>query len=178
MAEDDLYRRVEKATQIYEEFGAIIQTMIRFHSNNDYDAEDLYQDFFLSLVRKPIPTEVKCIKSYLFRAIRNDVLDVARYNKNYRNRIYKYQVTRRASANLDDVAEKMLRQEQAEEILQLVREKLSPQESQVVLQRCYHNSDTKETASKIRVDKRTVSRYLCVGLRKIRQLVEDGGSKK
>lgn len=178
MTEENLYKRVKKATGIYEEFGEIIQTMIRFHSNNDSEAEDLYQDFFLSLVRKPIPAEVKRIKSYLFRAIRNDVLDVARSKKSYRDRIYKYQVKKSASANLESVEETIIRKEQAEEMLQLVRENLPPNESQVVLQRCYHDSDTEETASKIGVDKRTVSRYLCVGLRKIRQLVENGGNEK
>lgn len=178
MTEENLCKRVEIATEIYEKFGVIIQTMIRFHSNNESEAEDLYQDFFLSLVRKPIPTEVKCIKSYLFRAIRNDVLDVARYKKSYRDRVYKYQVNRSALANLESVEEVMIRNEHAEEMLELVRENLSPHESRVVLQRCYHDSNTDETASKIGVDKRTVARYLCVGLRKIRQLVEYGGNEK
>lgn len=174
MTLNDKSSRVGNASQIYEEFGAIIQTMIRYHSNNGSEAEDLYQDFFLSLVRKPIPKDIKCIKSYIFRAIRNDVLDAARYNKSYRNRIYKYQEIKATYENKENVEKAMLCKEEARNILKLVRDELPPQESHAVIDRCYKGCSTEEVAQRIGVDKRTVSRYLCVGLRKIRQLVECG----
>ena len=53
--EGDVPNNVDPAMKIFEEHGNFIHSVIRFNVNNEAEAEDLFQDFFLSLISKPIP---------------------------------------------------------------------------------------------------------------------------
>ena len=69
---------VNSATKIFDEYGDFIYSVIRYKVKDEASAEDLYQDFFLSLVSSPIRKEVKDMKSYLYRAIINKIFDTKR----------------------------------------------------------------------------------------------------
>jgi DNA-directed RNA polymerase specialized sigma24 family protein len=66
---------VGTAAEVIAEYRDFIYMVICSQVNNKACAEDIFQDFFLSLVSKPIPHDVKNIKSYLYRAISNDIVD-------------------------------------------------------------------------------------------------------
>ena len=89
---NEIYEKnVLTASEIFAEYGNFIRTVINYHVKNEHQADDLFQDFFLSLVYRPIPDSVDNIKSYLYRAICNDIVDNQRQLERYNAQIKKYQ---------------------------------------------------------------------------------------
>ena len=83
---------VGPATEVFTEHRDFIHMVIYSQVKNKSRADDIFQDFFLSLVSKPIPQNVKNIKSYLYRAISNDIVDTQRQVERYREQIKKYRL--------------------------------------------------------------------------------------
>ena len=81
---------VERAAEIFSEYEDFIFAVIRNQASSDVQANDLFQDFFLSLVSKPIPPGIQNIKSYLYRAIINDIIDAARRVERHKTLMHKY----------------------------------------------------------------------------------------
>ena len=81
---------VRRAVAIFNEYGDFILAVIRFQAHDRSRQEDLFQEFFLALIRRPVPTEVRNIKSYLYRAIVHHILDSVRARDNYRRAVKKY----------------------------------------------------------------------------------------
>ena len=66
------------AAAVFAEYGNFIRAVIRFQASNEFIEEDLFQEFFLLLVAKPLPVNIYNIKSYLYRAVTNAVIESAR----------------------------------------------------------------------------------------------------
>ena len=69
---------LDLTSKVFAEHGDFIHVVIRSQVKNEAQADDIFQDFFLSLVYNPVPKGVKNMKSYLYRAIINDVVDAVR----------------------------------------------------------------------------------------------------
>ena len=80
---------VDVAAKVFAEHGDFIRAIIRYQISNDTQADDLFQDFFLSLVYRPLPTGVQNIKSYLYRAVTNDVVDAVRRVEKHQIQIHR-----------------------------------------------------------------------------------------
>jgi len=80
---------VDYATQIITEYENFIRSIIRLHTKNKISEDDLFQDFFLSLVARPIPTSIEDIKGYIYKAILHDVADTNRKKYRYMTNIKK-----------------------------------------------------------------------------------------
>ncbi len=76
-------QNMKLASEIFEEHANLLRAVIAFNVNDKSSIDDIFQDFFLSLVRRPIPRRVQNIKAYLNRAVKNDVLDAAYQRKSY-----------------------------------------------------------------------------------------------
>ena len=73
------YRKnVGVAAEIVSEYSDFIYMVIYSQVKNKSRVDDIFQDFFISLVSKPIPHNVKNIKSYLYKAVSNDIVDTQR----------------------------------------------------------------------------------------------------
>ena len=71
--ESDTQSNTGLAEKIFEEHGDFIHSIIRFNVNNKVEAEDVFQDFFLSLISKPIPEEVQNLRGFLYRVVSDNV---------------------------------------------------------------------------------------------------------
>ena len=67
--DDSQEENVAAALRVFSEHGKAISSMIAYHVEDPSTAEDLYQDLFMSLVKRPIPTHIKAPLAYLWRAI-------------------------------------------------------------------------------------------------------------
>ncbi|MHC4647788.1 MAG: RNA polymerase sigma factor [Planctomycetota bacterium] len=172
-ANKEYRENVERATEVFDEYGDTIRAMISFHANNR-EEEDLFQALFLSLVRKPIPRGIRNVRGYLYKVVINDVFDDARKSQAHRNRIDKYAKRRKletAGGQKQTPTDIAVWKEEKLGILQMIAEELPPREGQAVIQRyCLGNSVT-AGAKKMGIGKRTFSRYACLGLKKIRGLL-------
>lgn len=169
-ADADIQGRVKLATVIFDKYGAQIRNIINFHITDKSKIDDIFQDFFLSIVRKPVPGGIQNVKGYLYRAVINDVIDAARRTKSYRDRIQRYTEYREYSV-YEDPQNIVIQAEERQKMFQLIKRQLPPREAEAVVERYGHGRSIGDASKRMHVNKRTFSRYLCMGLKKIRQIV-------
>lgn len=160
---------VGTATEVFAEYRDFIHMVIYSQVNNKSRADDIFQDFFLSLVYKPIPQNVKNTKSYLYRAICNDIVDTQRQVESYRVQIKKYRERCNFSINNTEPANALIRDEQMNKMFNLIKGRLTSSQFQAIALRYGTNHTVKEVAEKMGVKCTSVSRYICTGLRRMRQ---------
>ncbi|MHC4790492.1 MAG: RNA polymerase sigma factor [Planctomycetota bacterium] len=163
---------VERAAEIFAEYGDFILAVIRYQVNNDDLSEDLFQDFFLSLASKPLPAGIKNVKSYLYRAITNDIVDAARRVENYQTLLHKYACNLDFSINKSKPENALIDIEQINKLVGIIKGWLPHSEAQAMTLRYKYNHSIEEVAEKMNVSKRSVSRYLSAGLSKVRQILK------
>ena len=162
----DAPSNVERAAELFDEHGDFIRSIIRFHVRNEAEAEDLFQDLFLSIVAKPLPEEVRNIKGFLYKMISDTVKDAFRRINRYKTRMRRYTerhlhiVENHPAAGLIDVEETI-------KTFDLIESYLPAKEALAVTMRYRDNCDTGEVAEKMGVKTRSVSRYVSTGLKKI-----------
>jgi len=166
-------RRVKMAAEVFNKHSAVILATIRSNLNDKSEANDMLHNFFLSLVYKPVPAHIRNIRAYLQRAVKNDILDASVRTKSYRARIQTYADCHKDTATYKDPETIAIQTEETQKAFELIEEQIPPRQAQAVIERCYHDLDTDETAERMCVNKRSVSRYLCIGLRKIRRFVKE-----
>ena len=160
---------VDRAAEIFSKYGDFILAVIRYQVGNDVQADDLYQDFFLSLVSRPIPAHIQNIKSYLYRAINNDIVDAVRRVEKYQNRMQKYAEGLNFSINKNTPENALINKEEINKMFKLIEGRLPHSEAQAIKWRYIYNLNIKEIAEKMCVKAQTVSRYISAGLSKVRQ---------
>ncbi len=167
----DSHERVELATQIFAEYGPAIRTMIRQQVTRSDEEDEVYQNLYLSLVCNPPPQPLENVAGFLNTVIRNDIIDAVRKRKSRREIVSRYLMSRAR----DDVEEapddRVTRAEEVQHIAGLVGKLLPAHEAQAVIERYVYGHSTTEVASRMQVKERTVARYTCIGLKRIRQAV-------
>ncbi|MHC4084083.1 MAG: RNA polymerase sigma factor [Planctomycetota bacterium] len=162
----DVPSNVERATGIFDKYGDFIRSVIRFHIRNEPEAEDVFQDLFLSLVARPIPLEVQNVKGYLYKILCDTVKDAYRRINRYQSRINRY--TRRNLYVAENRPEtELISVEETEKMFDLIERQLPAQEALAVTLRYREHYNTGEVAEMMGVKQRSVSRYVSVGLKKI-----------
>ena len=161
--------KVDRAAEIFSKYGDFIRAVIRYQVANDAQADDLFQDFFVSLVSRPIPAGMQNIKSYLYRAITNDIVDAAHRVEKCKTLMHKYAECLDHSINKSTPENALIEKEQLDEMFALIKGRLPRSEARAITLRFGNNFNIKEIAKKIHVNNRTVSRYISAGLSKVRQ---------
>jgi len=160
---------VDRVAEIFSKYEDFILAVIRYRVGNDAQADDLFQDFFVSLVSRPIPPSIQNIKGYLYKAITNDIVDAARRVENYKTLMHKYAESLDCSVNKNTPENALIEKEELDKMLALIKGRLPHSEARAVTLRFGNNFHIKEIAKKMHVNSRTVSRYISVGLSKARQ---------
>jgi RNA polymerase sigma factor (sigma-70 family) len=100
------------------------------HFESPENAEDILQNFFLSLILKPLPPETKDIRSYLYRSLINDIKDFNRREKTHRQKIRNYRDYLIQKSNFGIVVDApdlgLTRKEQANRIFTIANTRLAP----------------------------------------------------
>lgn len=162
---------VNIAAKVFAEHADFIYVIICRKVRDEAQANDLFQDFFLSLVSKPVPTGIKDIRSYLYRAITNDIIDANRRVKRYQARLRRYAEVLNYTTNNNTPENALIEVEQTNKMFKLIEGRLPRSEAQAITLRFKDNRDIEEVAAKMNVNKRSVSRYISVGLKKMRQFL-------
>ena len=80
----DYTDNVNAAAKLFTKHGSYIRTVIRYHVKDENQEDDLFQEFFLSLIVNPLPAGVRNIKPFLYRTITNRIIDATRQVENYK----------------------------------------------------------------------------------------------
>ena len=170
---------MNKANKIFAKYGDFINTIIRHKVKNEAQADDLYQDFFLSLVSNPIPENIRNIKAYLYRAISHDVIDTFRRIRRGETLMNKYAENIKSPVNKPFSTNAFYLEAKINKIMNLIRGRLSLTQAKAITLRYKNNCNNEEIAKQIGIKKESVSRYICIGLKQIQQiLAEEENTKK
>ena len=170
-APESLQERVDAAGDLFSEHGTAIYMMITLHLNDKSLADDLYQELFLSVVKKPLPKGLETPLTYLWRVIANDVTDTMRKRSSY-NKLLQKHVNRLLDSDSDDrhVAtplQILVSKEERCQLINVIHENLYACEANVLVEKLNHGSSTREIAAKLGLKDRSVSHYLSTGLKKL-----------
>jgi len=160
-----------RGTRIFSEHVGFIYAVIHSRVNEDTQADDLFQDFFLSLISRPPPLGVKNIKSYLYKAIVNDTIDANRRIQKYHSCLHRYAQHLRYNTGNGDPKKALINTEEMNTIFDVIKKQLRPSEAKALTWRYKNGSSIDEIADKMCVDSRSVSRYIYSGLKKMRRLL-------
>ncbi|MCX5645164.1 MAG: sigma-70 family RNA polymerase sigma factor [Phycisphaerae bacterium] len=167
-------QRVDLATRIFAEHGSVIRSMIRQHVTNQEEEDEVYQNLYLSLVCSPPPETLINVTAYLNTVIRNDVIDAVRRRKSRQQMVSKYAMSQPWDEVEDAPDGRVTQAEQVQRITSLVGKLLPAHEALAVIERYVYEHSMTDIASHLRVKERTASRYACVGIRRIREVVFRG----
>ncbi len=169
----DAKERVAVASEIVRRYDPTIRSCIRSYVQNEQDADDVYQDVFLSLVRSP-PRNFTFMVAYLHRIIRNHVADMAR-RRGCRTRFTHDCCPDPGGdepTSVDPVT-LLVETEETQMMEEFLESVLPPHMANVLMERCGRGNSTSETAQKLGLKKRSVSRYYCVAVQRIRQMIRE-----
>jgi RNA polymerase sigma factor (sigma-70 family) len=167
---DNYAARVNIAAKVFGQYGDFIHAVIRCKVRNEAQADDLFQDLFLSIVSKP-PSSLQNIKGYLYKAITHDIVDAIRRVERYESHLRKYGEKLNYSINKNGLENTLIEREELDKLFTLIKKRLPESESKAIALRYRDSHSTKEIAEKMGVEKRTVSSYISMGLKKIRRLL-------
>ena len=168
---DDVSGNVQRAAAIFLEYGDFIRAVIRHKINDEGKVEDLFHNFFLSLVSRPVPEEVKDVKSYIYKAIINDIADHIRYLGRYHAMTHKCADYSKLTVNNRPPEDALIVKEQAALMIKLIRERVTKNEFKAIASRYSDDMSIKEAAEKMGINNRSISRYVSTGLRKVKRFL-------
>ena len=163
---------LRSAIEIFVEHGKFIQTVIKCHVSDLHLRNDLYHDFFLTLIKRPLPKGLKNTRAYLYRMVCNEINDALRKEKAYRSNLYKHNFeVIRESAN----SHKYSNHSEIEEltkVFEIVESNLSVHQSNVLKLKFQQKMTNSEIAEKLNVSSASVSVYCSNGLKKLKKIIK------
>jgi RNA polymerase sigma factor (sigma-70 family) len=168
---------LDLASKVFAEHDDFIRAVIRSQVKNEVQADDIFQDLFLSLVYNPVPKGVKNMKSYLYRAIINDVVDAVRRVETYKAQIYKYRrqpnysINKTGPGNAIAGPGNAIAKEELDRVFALIKGRLRNNEYQAITLRYKDHYGIKDVAERMGVKCKSAREYTSRGLRKIREFL-------
>lgn len=161
---------VNRAAKLFTEYGDFIRSIIRYNIKNKDLTEDIYQDLFIYFIYRPMPADVKSTRGFLYKVITDKIKDSFRRIDSYQKRLKTY-----AERN-EDVADsspdkKIVDMEEYEKMFTLIERKLPTNEAQAMIFKFRDNFDTTTIAKQMGIKSRSVSRYISVGVKKLRRII-------
>ena len=160
----------QAATAIYDQYGDFIRAVVRFQAKNEFQEEELFQEFFLTLVAKPVPASVSSIKGYIYRALVNMVAEGARRQAREERYLKKHAERVRISIHKRGPQTAIIGEEERESVFRHLTGKMRRREAEAVMLRYRDDCSIPEIAERMGVDARTVSHYISAGLRELRRV--------
>ncbi len=157
---------------IYAEYDGFIRSVINYAAKHHADREDVYQEVFVTLSQKEDFSGIENIKGYLYRLITNKIHELGRKRVAANLRLQKYAQIKASVENEASCEEDLMVSEEVDKTVKFIKEYLSEKESQAVLLRYRDHLDNDEAAEKMNIQKKTLIRYVSVGLKKIRDIIK------
>lgn len=173
VAKSESSENMTSATMIFAEYGGFIRTVINTKVRDGHLRNDIYHDFFLSLVRRPISENVSDVKSYLYRAICNDVYDSIRKLECYGRHIQKHTLEKGGDLSEPAADERLTISDEAYRIFEVIETKLTSGEAKVMKLRYKKELSNNEIAESLNIGSPSVSTYFSTGLKKLREIIKN-----
>jgi RNA polymerase sigma-70 factor (ECF subfamily) len=164
---------VTTAKKIFDEYGDFIMKIIHSQVRDKELADDIFQDFFLSLISKPLPGDIQNIEAYLYTMITHDIIDTIRLAKIYEDYIYEYAERSTHSCNEETPEKLIIEEDEANRVFELIKQRLPQTEAQAICLQYQEDMSTQKIAEIMSIRSKTVRGYVSEGFSKIRRLLKD-----
>lgn len=168
---------VALARDIFLEHGDFIRKVIRFRISDPDHADDLFQEFFLSIAGNP-PRDVRELQAFLYRAIVNRCIDAGRRKQTYKAKLQQYADRRRYPSGQTPPDHRIIVAEEAEKMFGLIDERLPDYIGKTMTLRFKKGYKNDQIAKEIGVSNASVRRYVSDGLNRIRRLLHIGRKRE
>lgn len=167
---EHLSSNLSRARELFKEHGNFLRIIISLHIGNESDADDFFQELFLFFILRPLPENISSIKGLLNKIVADRAKDFYRKKSGYKRRINRY-AKLIENKDIDSYPEIMLiEKEETEKMFRLIRRNLPAKEAQAVTLKFKYGYNNKEISNKMEINSRSVSRYISVGLNKVKTL--------
>lgn len=161
---------VNRAAKLFTEYGDFIRSVINYNMKSGDLTEDIYHDLFIHFVVRPLPDDVQSTRGFLYKVILDKIRDSFRRINSYQTRMKVY--AERIENDAENSPDKNLIDiEETEKMFSLIAKKLPESEAQAVIFRFRDSFDTKIIARRMGIKSRSVSRYISVGIKKLRHIM-------
>ena len=161
------------ATMLFADYGSFIRAVINTRVKDEHLRNDIYHDFFLSLVRKPIPDNISNVKSYLYRAICNDICDSIRKLECYERHIQKHSQRKGSDLSAPAADERLTISDETCRMFEIIETNLTSGEANVIKLKYQKDLNNNEIAESLNIGGPSVSTYYSTGLKKLRKIIND-----
>ncbi len=168
--------RDEKAIrEIYDKIFPELFVYLRSYTSNVHDIEDVIQDVFLKLLTPPptyILLNIRDIRSYIFRSVRNTMLNRLRDRHRVDMDSKYWETILEIEDSLDVIAEEDVNLPDVEDLIKeidTVVDSLPPQCRQIFIMSKKHGMKYREIAETLRLSPKTVENQIGIALKKIRE---------
>ena len=163
-----------QVAQLYSENHSFVRATINKLTNNQNDVDDIAQDFFVLLLQRPIPSDMKDCKPYLYRILHRDVIDHSRSNQRY----YKimtvfYEYSQYQSKKT--MSSKLVLTENYPLVMNLIQKTLPPRQATALMLRYKYNYKYEKIAQIMNIHPQSSRKYVCFALKKIRKELQKKG---
>lgn len=165
--------RATAAGKVFEDHADFIRTVIYSQIQDEDQAEELTQAFYVSFILRPLPVGIQNVKGYLYKAIMNDIADANRRTRRYGSFIFIYAELFGHPARQKTPHERLIQEEEAKRIFELIEKRLPHSEAKAITLRYREHQSVREAAEKMGVDSMTLKGYVCDGLSRIRRLLKN-----
>lgn len=162
---------LERTAKIFAENNSFIRSAIRFHVSDEVERDDLFRELFLSLITRPIPSEVKNIKGFLFRAIAFRAKDAYRRKSTYQKKLCGYAENCKLPSEIRPESN-AVKAEELEKVLNMVRTRLPKHEAAAISLTFSNNSSNIKAANSMGLKTETINRYVCTGIKKLSSILK------
>lgn len=165
---DKSQESIKQAAETFEENSDMIRISISSQVYDKSIVDDIFHNLFISLVKSPIPPNVENVKGYLRRAIRNDVIDFSIKRKCFQKREQKYAHVYSIRMGCCNPVDEIALTDQARHIFKIIEKELPSHEARALIEKFRYGRDSQEAAMAMGITRRSFSRYLCTGLKRLR----------
>ena len=170
---DERGKNFEWANHLFKEHEGFIRSVIQFAIRNPSETEDFFQELYLYFIRKPPSDEIRNLQGFLYRVIIDRAKDWHRRQSRRQQKRHQLVHLVRQEQTDQRAETDFLRREEARELFTQIERHLQKNEAKAIVYRFKHEYTLDETAREMGLQPKTISRYVSVGLKKIRELLKD-----
>ena len=159
----------EQVTKIFQEHGTFIRNFIKIHVKDETKADEIFQEIFLFLLSQTMPENVNNIRAYLTVLARSRIIDSIRRSETYNRNVKNYADEKSAA---EHARIEKFEYDEIKSVFAMIKKCLPKSQASAITLKYKHGCGNDEIAEKLGINGRSVSRYIAVGLKRMRTFLD------
>lgn len=154
----------------YEKYSAFIKSVISLTVRGTDYREDIFQELFVKFAQKPQLNSSLANKNLCFKVVKNFTINYILREDAYRKRLARYSDMKKDGRSSYRPSKTFETKDEFEHLMKLSQKHLSKQVNAIIRLRYIDQCSYEQIAKQMSLKKKTVIRYVCTGLRTLREV--------